>query len=120
MLICLQKDLEAAKIPFPLYNGISCLLKKCPPHFFSGFVITIYILKKFCRPKYLISDDLTKNGRQPHQKWKRAKMEDNKNGRRPKLKITKMEDDQTGEDQNFRSPNWKMSLPPRLVKGFLP
>ena len=34
------------------------------------------------------------NGKQP--KWKMKKMEDNKNGRRPKFKTTKIEDDQNG------------------------
>ena len=35
------------------------------------------------------------NGRRP--KWKMTQMEDDRNGRRPKLKTTKMEDDQNGK-----------------------
>ena len=34
-------------------------------------------------------------------------MEDNQNGRRPKWKKTKMEDDQKGKDQNGTRPKWK-------------
>ena len=34
-------------------------------------------------------------------------MEDNENGRRPKWKKTKMEDDQMEDDQNGRRPKWK-------------
>merc|ERR1712002_91067 len=37
-----------------------------------------------------MKDDLTQNGRRP--KWKTTKMEDDQNGRRPKWKTTKMED----------------------------
>merc|ERR1712030_308077 len=58
-----------------------------------------------------IKDGLTQNGRRP--KWKTTKMEDDQNGRRPKWKAdqngrrpkwktTKMED-----DQNARRPKWK-------------
>merc|ERR1711947_40615 len=41
-----------------------------------------------------MEDDLTQNGRRP--KWKTTKMEDDQNGKRPKWKTTKMEDDQNG------------------------
>merc|ERR1712030_21930 len=50
-----------------------------------------------------MEDDLTQNGRQP--KWKTTKMEDDQNGRRPKWKTTKMEDDQNG-----RRLKWKMPM----------
>merc|ERR1712120_68066 len=72
-----------------------------------------------------MEDNLTQNGRRPHQngrrpKWKTTKMEDDQNGIRPKLKTTKKEDDQIGrqpkwkttkmeEDQNGRRPKWKMT-----------
>ena len=35
---------------------------------------------------------VTLNGRRPNPKWKRTKMEDDKNRRQPKWKMTKMED----------------------------
>ena len=38
-----------------------------------------------------MEDDLTQNGRQP--KWKTIKMEDNRNGRQQKWKTTEMEHD---------------------------
>merc|ERR1711984_36308 len=41
-----------------------------------------------------MEDDLTQNGRRP--KLKTTKMDDDQNGRRPKWKTTKMEDDQNG------------------------
>ena len=36
-------------------------------------------------------------------------MENNQNGRQPKWKMTKMEDDQNGRRQNGRRPKWKMT-----------
>ena len=44
--------------------------------------------------------DFYQNGRRP--KWKTTKIEDDQNGRRPKLKMTKMEDNLNG-----RQAKWK-------------
>ena len=40
-------------------------------------------------------------------------MEDNKNGIGPKLKRSKMEDDQNEKDQNGSQPKWKTTWTPK-------
>ena len=50
--------------------------------------------KNVAKQGYKKVSDFDQNGRRP--KWKTTKMEDNQNGRRPKWKTTKMEDNQNG------------------------